>query len=120
MGIFTGLKAADPNRALAVACDMPFVRPALLRHLTIAAPEADVVVPRIDGHLEPLLAVYSKRCLGPIEKMIRHSEKCIYDFFPDVDVQEIQQKELQLLDPGLKSFININSQEELVKITGSL
>jgi molybdopterin-guanine dinucleotide biosynthesis protein A len=119
MGLYTGLRWAETDRILVLACDMPFVRPQVLRFLTTVAPQADVVVPRINGYLEPLLAVYSKACLKPIETMIKRSEKCVYDFFPDVRVREVHQKEIEVLDPGLHSFVNINTPQDLETVTGS-
>ena len=113
MGLYTGLKNAPTDRILAVACDMPFIQPKLLEYLIHADVKADVVVPKIDGHFEPLLAVYSRNCLGPIEDMINRSRKCVYDFYPHVRVREISQKELRIFDPELKSFINFNTPQEL-------
>jgi molybdopterin-guanine dinucleotide biosynthesis protein A len=113
MGLYTGLKNAPTDRVLAVACDMPFLQPKLLEHLIHVDLKADVVVPKIDGHFEPLLAIYSKNCLGPIEDMIDRSQKCVYDFYPKVRVREISQKELRIFDPELKSLINFNTPQEL-------
>ncbi len=45
-GIFSGLQAAREPYALAVACDMPFLNPALLRYLISLASHFDVVIPR--------------------------------------------------------------------------
>ena len=45
------------GQALALACDMPFVSTSLIGRL-IAAPPANVVAPRRDGHWEPLCARY--------------------------------------------------------------
>ena len=113
MGLYTGLKNAPTDRVLAVACDMPFLQPKLLEYLIKVDVKADVVVPKIDGHFEPLLAIYSKNCLGTIENMINNSQKCIYDFYPKVRVREISQKKLRIFDPELKSFINFNTPQEL-------
>jgi len=113
MGLYTGLKNAPTDRVLAVACDMPFLQPKLLEHLIHVDVKADVVVPKIDGHFEPLLAIYSKNCLGPIEDMIDRAQKCVYDFYPKVRVREISQKELRIFDPELKSLVNFNTPKEL-------
>ncbi len=113
MGLYTGLKNAPTDRVLAVACDMPFLQPKLLEHLIHVDVKADVVVPKIDGHFEPLLAIYSKNCLGAIEDMIKRSRKCVYDFYPKVRVREISQKELRIFDPELKSLVNFNTPTEL-------
>ena len=45
-GIYSGLAAAPGEVAFTVACDMPFLSPAVARLVTSRAPEADVVVPR--------------------------------------------------------------------------
>jgi molybdopterin-guanine dinucleotide biosynthesis protein A len=113
MGLYTGLKKSPTDRILSVACDMPFIQPKLLEYLINVDVKSDVVVPKIDGHFEPLLAIYSKNCLGPIEDMINRSQKCVYDFYPKVRVREISKKELQVFDPELKSFINFNTPKEL-------
>ena len=113
MGLYTGLKNAPTDRVLAVACDMPFLQPKLLEYLIHVDIKADVVVPKIDGHFEPLLAIYSKSCLGPIKEMIKQAQKCVFDFYPKVRVREISQKELRIFDPELKSLINFNTPKEL-------
>ncbi len=56
-GLVGLLRAAREERAIAVACDMPFVSPALLARL-VAASEAPVVAPRRDGRWEPLFASF--------------------------------------------------------------
>lgn len=53
---------------LILACDMPLVRPDFLIQLstqaTLVAPEIDCVVPETNGKLQPLCAIYRRRC-GP-------------------------------------------------------
>jgi molybdopterin-guanine dinucleotide biosynthesis protein A len=119
MGLYTGLKMAATSRVLAVGCDMPLIKAPVLLHLISCSHDVDVVVPRINGYFEPLLAVYSKGCLKHIEDMISRSEKCIYDFYPRVRVREVQESELKALDPELKSFINLNTPRQLDEIKKS-
>ena len=57
--------------AFTVACDMPFVSPAVARLVTSRAPEADVVAPRVGEQWETLHACYGKACLGPMERRLR-------------------------------------------------
>jgi len=56
-GLAALLRRAGPSRALALACDMPFVSARLVERL-VAAPEAPVVAPWRDGRWEPLCARY--------------------------------------------------------------
>ena len=82
---------------------MPFLDVDLLCELV--AMDGDAVVPRIDGFPEPLHAVYSKACLGPIEKRIKAGELKIRGFFSDVRVTFVD------LEPGHPSFRNVNTPE---------
>lgn len=118
MGIYTGLLESPNESALVVGCDMPFIKTALVKRLAEFAPRFDVVVPRIGGHLEPLLAIYSKRCIPEIDRMIRRGEKRILDFFPGVKVKELTEDDLRPFDPDLSSFLNLNTPEDL-KIIGT-
>jgi molybdopterin-guanine dinucleotide biosynthesis protein A len=55
-GIVSALEESGRRTVIALACDMPLVPPALLEWL--AGLEAGVVVPRVGGRLQPLLARY--------------------------------------------------------------
>jgi molybdopterin-guanine dinucleotide biosynthesis protein A len=56
-GLAALLKRSAPCRALALACDMPYVSPALVVRL-LSACDAPIVAPRRDGRWEPLCARY--------------------------------------------------------------
>ncbi|MCL4487554.1 MAG: molybdenum cofactor guanylyltransferase [Chloroflexi bacterium] len=45
-GVYSGMLVAREQHCLAVACDMPFLNPALVRFLISLAPDYDVVIPR--------------------------------------------------------------------------
>jgi molybdopterin-guanine dinucleotide biosynthesis protein A len=44
-GVFTGLFHASFSHAFVAACDMPFLRPALISHLVRLSPGYDIVIP---------------------------------------------------------------------------
>ena len=56
-GLAALLRRAGKGRALALACDMPFVSRSLIARL-VDAPDAPVVAPRPEGVWEPLCARY--------------------------------------------------------------
>ncbi|HEX4514089.1 MAG TPA: formate dehydrogenase accessory sulfurtransferase FdhD [Polyangiaceae bacterium] len=63
-GLVALLDAANGERVVAIACDMPFVTADLVKKLVHAA-GAPIVAPRRDGRWEPLFARYdSARVLG--------------------------------------------------------
>jgi len=114
-GIYSGLRAAHSDYSLVVACDMPFLNLKLLRYMILLSPGHDVVIPRVGGMTEPLHAIYSKKCLQPIERLLSAGGFKIIDFFHEVRVRYVEEQEIKLFDPQCLSFFNINTPEDLEK-----
>lgn len=112
-GIATGIGAAAHDRVLVAACDMPFLRADIFRLLVERSEGWDAVVPRIGDEIEALHALYTKACLGPIERALAAGRMRVVSFFGDVRLREIGAEELRALDPELRSFTNVNTPEEL-------
>ena len=112
-GLATALEAARGERVMVVACDMPFVRPALMAYLLDLAQEADVVIPRRLGEFEPLLAVYRRICLAPIQASLAAGQARVISFFPSVRVRSVEAAELESVDPSGRSFFNVNTPDDL-------
>lgn len=115
-GIYSGLLASDSERNFMVACDMPLLNPRLVRYLA-SIQEGQVVVPRSKEKLEPLHAVYSRSCLPAIAKQLAGGDNKIQNFFNKVNVRYVEEAEIKKFDPGLTSFLNINLQKDLLKIS---
>jgi molybdopterin-guanine dinucleotide biosynthesis protein A len=112
-GIFTGLAAAAGDAAFTVACDMPFLHPAVARLVIGRAGEGDVVIPRVGEQLETLHAVYGKACLPAIEARLRAGRLKIVGFFADVRVVEIDEAAVARHRAPDVVFMNVNTPEEL-------
>ena len=121
-GIQTAVTQAIHERCLVVACDMPFLNPALLRRMTIEPGDYDVLVPLIPGEsrqgrdgfvYQTLHAIYSKQCLQPIERRIAQGKRQVVGFFEDVRVRTLDIAEIARWDPNLQSFFNANNPETL-------
>jgi molybdopterin-guanine dinucleotide biosynthesis protein A len=114
-GIYTGLTTTKSQYSLVVAADMPFLNPDLLQHLVSVAPGFDVVMPRIDGEIEPLHAVYSRDCLPAIQEQIERNQLQIRIFLERVRVRYVELAEIDRFDPRHMSFFNVNTPEDLTK-----
>ena len=114
-GIYSGLRAARHDYGLVVACDMPFLDLRLLRYMILLSPGQDVVIPRVGELTEPLHAIYSKRCLQPIERVLASGGRRIISFFPEVCVRYVEEQEISLFDPQHLSFFNVNTPGDLEK-----
>jgi len=111
-GLHAGMRIAKFDRALLVACDMPFLSAALLHHLTETATAADAVVPRVDRDLEPLLAVYSRACLPAIERLLHRENASMRDLLEEVQVHLVSEEEVRQFDPEGLSWFNINTSDD--------
>jgi len=113
-GIHAGLFYSQTPYAFIAACDTPFIQPALVKHiLHTIQPKYDVIIPQTQAGLEPLCAVYSKRCLPFIQRMMTQNLLKIQTFFNKVPVKTLSEKVLRDIDPDLISFFNINTPEDL-------
>jgi len=115
-GIYTALSAIGGEAGFFVACDMPTLNPALIRHMVNARQGCDVVVPRISGNMETLHALYGRRCLPHIKALIDVGQYHVIRFFPEVSVRYVEEEETRRFDPQLTSFFNINRPQELRRV----
>jgi molybdenum cofactor guanylyltransferase len=115
-GIHAGLFYSTKPYSFMTACDTPFLKKELIETLLCAVePNIDIVIPETPTGLEPLCAVYSKRCQKPIQNQLEKQEFKIDKFFNRVRVKRISDKELRLQDPELTSFFNVNTPSSLDK-----
>ena len=114
-GIYTGLRAAGGEAAFTVACDMPFLHPAIVRMVVERAGEGDVVIPRTGEQLETMHAVYGKRCLGAMEARLRAGALKIVGFFSDVRVVEVDAAAIARHRAPEVAFMNVNTPAELAR-----
>jgi len=114
-GIHAGLSAAAHVHAFVVACDMPFMDVKLAALLADLAEGYDVVVPVVDGHYQPLYAVYSKACLPYIKENLKHNIYRIAAFYDYVRVRRVEEAEIEMISDKHKVFFNLNTPEDLAK-----
>lgn len=113
-GLEAGLTASPAHYNLVIACDLPFVNPALLEYLLSQAEGFEAVVPlNREGRPEPLCAVYSRACLPVIRRQLEAGQLKMTGWYEALPVRFIPSGELEAFDPGLRSFHNLNTPEDL-------
>jgi molybdopterin-guanine dinucleotide biosynthesis protein A len=137
-GVLTALMNSSNKWIFVSACDMPFINPGLIRFMAderynpvclpilnarqkkdfTVMPRSDiydVVVPVLHHRAEPLFAFYSIRVLNSLEQFILSGKKSIKDFLLNHDkrVKYITSEEIKNIDPDLRSFINLNTTEDI-------
>lgn len=119
-GVHSGLAHAGNEQIFVVGCDMPFISARVVRHICAQASRGDLVIPNSSGGHEPLHALYDKSCLSAMEQVLDGGQRRIMLFFDQVKVVEISSKKIKELDPGEKSFQNINTPEDYFRLRGTL
>ncbi len=114
MGLYSGLSAIHTTRAFVVAVDLPCVQPALLSFLlSQPLPTDTLLVPLVHNIPQVLLAIYPRSILPIVREQLlqgRHDLRCLLKVAP---VQFVEEAQLRQIDPQLRSFMNINTPEEL-------
>jgi molybdopterin-guanine dinucleotide biosynthesis protein A len=117
-GLHAALRVARHPHLFVVACDMPGLDPEVIRFLLGRIGDADAIVPRWDGDIEPLHAVYAVRLLPLVERCLGEGRAAMRDFLPLVRVDYVSEAELRSVSAAAASFTNVNTPEELAAVGG--
>ncbi|MBU6480564.1 MAG: molybdenum cofactor guanylyltransferase [Nitrospirae bacterium] len=114
-GLYTGLMQATTPYVFVVACDMPFLDPAVIAQFTNRRATADIVMGKLGARLHPMHALYGKRCLPVVEQMILARELKIQEMVSHASlrVRYVTDADLLTIDPSGRSFHNVNTPAEL-------
>lgn len=116
-GIYSGILNAKNTYSFTVACDMPFLNRSLISFMMGFVNDNDIVAPRLKGLIEPLHAIYSKSCLPLIESYLNYEKKGLKDLPEGCKVRYVEEDEIMAIDPEMRSFININTPDDLKRVT---
>jgi len=116
-GITTALRHL-PGGVLVAACDMPLISAPLVEWLLDQYdPQADAVIPRHPGGIEPLFSIYEKNFLPALEQAIRTGRYALHFLFAAAKVRFVDVPEKF---SAAREFANINRPEDyerIVKLT---
>ena len=115
-GIYTALHYSPTQYVLCVACDMPFLQPELLAHLIDLREGYCAVVPLVNGDKQALHAVYSRDCLPTIERQLERDDLKIQNLFRRMRTRVVTQSTIAAFDPSFRSFINLNTPNDVSQI----
>lgn len=111
-GLATGLQALSESveLAYATATDVPFLEPRWIMRLTALIGQADLAIPFVDGHHQPLAALYRR---GPVMRAVAEllAANRMRPFFLTevVETRLVPADELRAVDPSLKTLRNLNT-----------
>lgn len=112
MGIYKGLKSIGSDEALIFPCDSPFVQRSFIENIfKYYNIIYDAVVPEWpDGKLEPLHAIYNKRIINYIDKLLKDDKHDVQSLLLQLDVRYVP---VYSLDQSKRTFLNLNYPEDV-------
>jgi molybdopterin-guanine dinucleotide biosynthesis protein A len=117
MGIYTGLCEIRCTHALIVAVDLPCVQASLVSFLLSQALPDELVVPVVGGIAQVLLAVYPQTLLPLVKERLQAGRRDPRSLLEAAQVRYIEEAQLRAVDPQLRSFLNVNTPEDLARVT---
>ncbi|WMW23333.1 molybdenum cofactor guanylyltransferase [Methanolobus mangrovi] len=118
-GMLAGFEKACGDYVFTVACDMPFLNGRLIDMMFDMVGEHDALIPISEyGTKEPLHSVYRR------DKMLEAIESAMHDGYRSIlapvssleDVMYLDAAAMKKIDKDLKSFVNINTPSDMVKL----
>jgi molybdopterin-guanine dinucleotide biosynthesis protein A len=120
VAIMTGLKSTQAESCVTIPCDMPLLKPKIIDYMFSVAENSDVAVPMWPNSRLETLVMALKRCIVSeivetlcslkrprSDDIIRGASKVLF-------ISPLGH--IRRLDPELKSFVNINHQEDLAML----
>ncbi|VAV83132.1 hypothetical protein MNBD_DELTA01-273 [hydrothermal vent metagenome] len=122
-GLCSALDEARNPWLFMTACDQPLIEPRLIRYLATLRGDFDCVVPVTGGKIQSLFALFNKTCLTALRERIEKAETkkglSLFGFLEkteELKIRHVTEEELRGIDPELKSFIDIDTLDELAEL----
>ena len=112
-GIYTGLFYAVNDYSFIAACDMPYLNKDFILYMIEQIGKNDIIVPELPAGFQALHAIYSRRCLPAIKKMILTDKLKIAGLYKDMRLLKITEEKIKPFNTDGRLFLNINTPEDL-------
>jgi molybdopterin-guanine dinucleotide biosynthesis protein A len=115
-GMVAGLESASTPWAFVVACDMPFVVPAMVELLAQYRGQYQAVIPVVQEHKQTLAAFYARSCNDAIRSHLagggKNSMRAVLE---KLQVRYVEEAELMKADPALHSFFDLDTPQDVAR-----
>lgn len=112
VGLATGLAASNAPWCFLVGCDMPFLQEAVIFRMADQLEGCDILVPEIDGSLQPLHAFYRKECLSYAERLLAEGTTSLRSLIQLCPVRVYPVEDALEVDADLMSFRDLDTPED--------
>lgn len=111
-GLHSALSTSYTDRIFVVPCDVPFLNPELITLLCQTDHTYDAAVPLSRQGIEPLHALYHRRCLPQLELAIEQGDKKLQNFLQDIWTYFLPVSAYHHIPDAEHSFRNVNRPED--------
>ncbi len=112
-GIHSALYHAHNDNVFIMGCDMPFMNMKLVSYLLDNLEDYDCVVPELETRLQPLSAVYSKKCLPVLTECLEHDKLKLIRVFEELNARVFTEMQMEQFGEPRELFMNVNDQAAL-------
>lgn len=112
-GIYTGLFYARHDYAFVAACDMPSLNIEFILFMIEQISKYEIVVPELPEGFQALHAIYSRRCLPAMKRMIFADKLKISGLFKDIRSLKITEDKIKPFNQDGRLFLNLNTPEDI-------
>lgn len=109
-GIHSALIHSKFDKVFCIACDMPLLKSETLNKIGKLNFMEDILVPKSNGRIQPLCAIYSKNIIDEVEKNLKENNNKLQYL--------IKNNSHKIIDIEISedNFINVNTTEEYKKL----
>jgi molybdopterin-guanine dinucleotide biosynthesis protein A len=120
-GILSAMNLPGAAEVFVTACDMPFINGILTRYMIDRWESGrEALIPVFKGKPQPLFGIYSRKIAVAMEESIRRGYRGLIDFLGSRDVLYIEEKEVRNIDAEGRSFVNINTIDDVKREGGKI
>jgi molybdopterin-guanine dinucleotide biosynthesis protein A len=113
-GLAAALEYVSTPWIFAVACDMPFITPAVIEYLALQRADCQAVVPMVGGYPQPLAAFYATSCLKVVRDILNSNGK--HSMLAPLEMLQVcyvSEEQMQAIDPQLRSFFDLDTPQDV-------
>lgn len=111
-GLEAGLRAVTHPYAFVASCDLPFLSPSAALRLAPLCQGYDAVVPRREGRLQPLHAIYRAGIHPVLTEQLDAGRRRMGDLIERISTRIVDEEVLGEAGPSGRTFLNMNSPED--------
>ncbi|MGH9369181.1 MAG: molybdenum cofactor guanylyltransferase [Thermoanaerobaculia bacterium] len=112
-GLRRALREAE-DRVFLLAVDLPALAEGVIREIARRGLETDApaLVPRADGRLQPLAAVWRREALREADRRAASGELSLHGLAGAAGAEILPEAQWLVIDPSGNSFLNVNTLEQ--------